>query len=101
MEITLVLYLGHHENYSLGLICIFKLLVKWSLGVGVAALVRVRVRGADDIYLWLHLGVWLNQCAEAALGSDSQELLPLSPEYPSLSKQQLLHFRNRGKRSCP
>lgn len=103
MEITLVLYLclDHHENDSLGLICIFKLLVKWSLGVGVAALVRVKARGADDIYLRLHLGVWLNQCAETALGSDSQELLPPSPEYSSLSKQQLLHFRNGGKKAVP
>ena len=34
MEVTVLLCLcsGHHENYSLGLICILKLPVKWSHG---------------------------------------------------------------------
>lgn len=100
MEITLILhlYLGHDENYSLGLICILKLLVKWSSGVGVAALVHMKMRGADDIYLQLCLGVWLNHCAETALGSDRQQLLPPSPVYLSLPRQQLLHFRKGEKK---
>lgn len=102
MEITLVLhfYLGHHEKYSLGLICILKLLVKWSSGVGVAALVCVKATGADDIYLQLCLGVWLKQYAETALGSDSQQLLPPNPVYLSLPQRQLPDFRN-GEKSCP
>lgn len=103
MEITLILhlYLGHHESYSLGLICILKLLVKWSSGVGVAALVYVKVRGANDIYLQLHLGFWLSYCAEIALGSDRQQLLPPSPVYGSLPGRQLLHFRNGGGKALP
>lgn len=91
MEITLILHLGHHESYSLGLICGLKLLVKWSLGVGVAALVRVKVRGADDFYLQLCLGFWLNHCAETGLwqtaAASSQPCVPKSPQTTALSFQ--------------
>lgn len=93
MEITLILYLDHHESYSLGLICILKLLMNWSSGVGVAALVHVKLRVADDIYLQLCLGFWLNHCAETSLGSDRQQLLPPSPVYPSLHRQTAPSFQ--------
>lgn len=62
---------------------------------------HMKVRGADDIYLQLCLGVWLNHCADTALGSDRQQLLPPSPVYLSLPREQLLHFRKGGKKALP
>lgn len=89
MELTLLLFLclGRRENYSLGLICILKLPVKWSRGrSSIYNVVHMKARGGDDIYLQLRLGARLNQCAEAVPGSDSRRLLPLSPVCLSLPK---------------
>lgn len=71
-------------------------------GVASAVLVHVKARGEDDIDLLLHLGVWLNQCAETAPGSDSCYLSTLYIwVYLSRPKWQLLHFGNGQKKSCP
>lgn len=90
MEIILFLHLclGHHENYSLGLICILKLPLKFPVVAGVtsAELIHMKAREEHGICLQLYHGVWLNQCADSALGSDSSWLLPLIPVYPSIPK---------------
>lgn len=68
MEIILFLHLclGHHENYSLGLICILKLPLKFPVVAGVtsAELIHMKAREEHGICLQLYHGVWLNQCAE-------------------------------------
>lgn len=60
---------------------------------------HVKVRGEDDIYLQLHLGVWLNQCAETLRWALTAAGCSLSTLYIQVSPNDSSFVSAMGKKT--
>ena len=70
-------------------------------GVASAVLTHVKARGEDDIYLQLHLGVWLNQCAETLRCALTAAGCSLSTLYIRVSPNDSSFVSAMGKKTLP